>query len=161
MEIKLTDSITIRDRFDWDLNELITLSPIVFATRLVEHLSVANKSKEIERISNSLLDQMLIYIDRNTFFPRVRFSKKQEEIINEGQICVNCFSLMKNTEICPQCEFSYEKKLPYDKKIEESESNIRQSERVKASEENKKRGTISLPVMFKGKEKQVTKLSAM
>ena len=99
---------------------------------------------------------MLMYIDRNTFFPRVRFSKKQEETINEGQICVNCDSLMRNSEICGQCDFSYEKKLPYEKKGDEIEMNVRQSERVKVTED-KKKGIVSLPLMFKGKEKQTCK----
>jgi len=78
----------VRDHFDWDLNELHSLSPAIFAKTIGVELQLPpdQKQAEITKMTNSILDQILAYIEKNTFFPRTRFSKKEEEIIAEGQV---------------------------------------------------------------------------
>lgn len=56
-------------------------------------------------MSNSILDQIQAHIDKNTFFPRVRFGKKEEDIIANDQVCVNCDSLLQNSDTCAHCGF--------------------------------------------------------
>jgi hypothetical protein len=35
-----------------------------------------------DSIANQILDQITAHIDKNTFFPRIRFGRKEEEIIS-------------------------------------------------------------------------------
>lgn len=80
--------MTVRDRFDWGLNELQCLSPAVFARIIGERLMLPEeeKEKQIKKMADSILDQIFAYIEKNTFFPRTRFSKREEEIIAEGHV---------------------------------------------------------------------------
>jgi hypothetical protein len=62
------------------------LRPIDFSTALISHLpfytNQEEKDKAIQAMTNSILDQIQSHIEKNTFFPRVRFCKKEEEIIS-------------------------------------------------------------------------------
>jgi hypothetical protein len=168
----------IRDKFDWDLNELQNLSPYRFAASLVDLLNIKNKKEEITRISNCILDQIIAYVEKNTFFPRVRFCKREEEIISEGQvielliksdqICVNCDSLLLNGEICEHCGFSFVNKFPIDRKYsknpfidlkrnEDFLMTTRQTERQRILEETKRKivPSINIGMTYNGKEKKV------
>lgn len=86
MDIRVSENLIVRDRFDWDLKELI--SPANFARSIVELTNLPDKDKEVEikRLADSILDQILVYIEKNTFFPRVRFCKREEEVIAEGEV---------------------------------------------------------------------------
>ena len=64
---------------------------------------------------NSLLDQINAHIEKNTFFSRQRFSKREEETISEGYICINCETLLKS-DICENCGFSFDRKFQFEKK---------------------------------------------
>jgi hypothetical protein len=84
------------------------LLPLDFATALYNQMipffkSDEEKQKTIEHISNSILDQIKAHIDKNTFFPRTRFGKKEEEILANDQICVNCDSTLNNPDFCIHC----------------------------------------------------------
>lgn len=63
----------------------LRLRPIDFASALCNELPFFQSDKDrqqaIEKISNSILDQIQAHIDKNTFFPRVRFCKKEEDMI--------------------------------------------------------------------------------
>ena len=128
-------------------------------------------------MQNSIIDQILIYIEKNTFFPRVRFCKREEEIIAEGQICVNCDSLLKNAEICDNCGFSFERKFPGERyfiyiyiyiniliintyRLDDLTVSHRQTERQRSLEETRKTKNFlsainNLGVLFLDKEKKV------
>ena len=144
MDIRVSEDLIIRDRFDWGLNELHSLSPAIFARILGERLNLPTeiKEREIQRMADSILDQIFAYIEKNTFFPRTRFSKREEEIIAEGHICVNCNALLQNTDNCSYCGFSFEKKLPIDKRMDDIVVPIRQTSRQRSLEEAKKRQSI-------------------
>jgi hypothetical protein len=72
--------------------------------------SEEHKQKTAIAISNSILDQITAHIDKNTFFPRVRFCKKEEEIISNDQLCVNCDSILNNPDFCIHCGLQFERK---------------------------------------------------
>ncbi len=115
LDLPLAPNVTLRDQFDWDLSD-VRLRPCHFAralveTLLVEHDDPADKQKLIDKISNSILDQLNAYIEKNTFFPRVRFGKKEEERLTNEQICVNCDSVLANQDYCIHCGFLYERKV--------------------------------------------------
>lgn len=96
----------LRDRFDWDMMEP-RLRPIDFASALCSQLPFFKSDEErqqtIESMSNSILDQITAHIDKNTFFPRVRFCRKEEETMATEQICVNCDSILTNPDQCVHC----------------------------------------------------------
>ena len=52
----------------------------------------------------------MAHIDKNTFFPRVRFCKKEEEIIANEQICLNCDSILSNPDFCIHCGMQYDRR---------------------------------------------------
>jgi len=60
----------------------------MFARLIGERLQLPQeeKEKEIKEMASSILDQIFGYIEKNTFFPRTRFSKREEEIIAEGHV---------------------------------------------------------------------------
>lgn len=68
------------------------------------------REKTIESISNNILDQIQAHIDKNTFFPRTRFGRKEEEILANDQVCVNCDSVLNNPDYCVHCGQQYERK---------------------------------------------------
>jgi hypothetical protein len=84
------------------------LRPIDFATALCNQMvpffrDEDHKEKAITAMANQILDQITAHIDKNTFFPRVRFCKKEEEIISNDQVCVNCDSILNNPDYCIHC----------------------------------------------------------
>lgn len=52
---------------------------------------------------------------------------------------MNCNSLLQNADNCSYCGFSFEKKLPVDKKMDDIVVPIRQTSRQRAMEESRKR----------------------
>jgi len=102
LDIRFGNKFVLRDRFDWDLMEP-RLRPIDFATALCNQMipffrDEDHKEKAITAMANQILDQITAHIDKNTFFPRVRFCKKEEEIISNDQVCVNCDSILNNPD---------------------------------------------------------------
>ena len=119
LDVTLGKDFVLRDRFDWDLSQT-SLRPVDFVTALVlklpdpatiygltdvemvkhsaEHLSHIELSSHrmtlIERLTETVLEQIADHIDKNTFFPRQRLNKKEEDIISKQQVCVNCDSLL-------------------------------------------------------------------
>ena len=73
------------------------------------HLAHLELSKErlesIQRMTESILLQINDHIDKNTFFPRQRLNKKEEDIISKQQVCVNCDSMLSanQPDYCFQC----------------------------------------------------------
>ena len=63
-----------------------------------EHLRHIEVSEQrlalIRKLTESVLCQIQEHIDKNTFFPRQRLNKKEEDIISKQQVCVNCDSLL-------------------------------------------------------------------
>ncbi|CDW79536.1 dna binding and zinc-finger domain-containing protein [Stylonychia lemnae] len=113
LDVRICNKFIIRDKFDWDLMEP-RLRPQDFAAALCSQLPVfktdEEKQQTIEKMTQSILDQIQAHIDKNTFFPRVRFCRKDEEIISNDQVCVNCDSILTNSEFCNHCGLQYEKK---------------------------------------------------
>ena len=119
LDVTLAKDFVLRDRFDWDLSQN-QLRPVDFVTALVlrlpdpaeldgistgkkvkhfaEHLAHIQVSEQrlslIERLTETVLAQIADHIDKNTFFPRQRLNKKEEDIISKQQVCVNCDSLL-------------------------------------------------------------------
>ena len=120
IDITLAKDFVLRDRFDWDLGKN-TMRPIDFATALVlklpdpseiqedekpikivkhteghlSHIEVSEKRLAlIYKLTESILEQIADHIDKNTFFPRQRLNKKEEDIISKQMVCVNCDSLL-------------------------------------------------------------------
>jgi len=62
------------------------LRPIDFATALCAEMpffkSEEERAQTVTSITNQILDQLNAHIERNTFFPRIRFCRKEEEIIS-------------------------------------------------------------------------------
>ena len=115
IDISLEKDFILRDKFDWDLSQG-QLRPIDFVTCLVmqlpepypsrtgkikhkaahlRHLEVSEgQMAVIEKLTEQVLRQINEHIDKNTFFPRQRLNKKEEDIIAKQQVCVNCDSLL-------------------------------------------------------------------
>jgi uncharacterized paraquat-inducible protein A len=66
----------------------------------------------IERITEIILSQINEHIDKNTFFPRQRLNKKEEDIIAKQQVCVNCDSLLNpaTPDFCFQCGTQFDRR---------------------------------------------------
>ena len=61
----------------------------------LKHLELSQVRLDcIYKITESILTQINEHIDKNTFFPRQRLNKKEEDIISKQQVCVNCDSLL-------------------------------------------------------------------
>ena len=123
IDVTLGKDFVLRDRFDWDLSQ-VSLRPIDFVTALVtqlpdpaviqgddpiplvkhsaEHLSHIEVSEKrlklIENLTEQVLRQIADHIDKNTFFPRQRLNKKEEDIISKQQVCVNCDSMLSTAQ---------------------------------------------------------------
>ena len=61
----------------------------------LKHIELSDKRlKLIDKLTETVLGQIADHIDKNTFFPRQRLNKKEEDIISKQQVCVNCDSLL-------------------------------------------------------------------
>ncbi len=61
----------------------------------LKHIEVSEERMDlIDKLTESILSQIAGHIDKNTFFPRQRLNKKEEDIISKQQVCVNCDSLL-------------------------------------------------------------------
>jgi hypothetical protein len=51
-------------------------------------------------------------VDKNTTFTRIRLNRKEEDIVTNQLICINCDSkLGQNDDYCAHCCFQYDRKL--------------------------------------------------
>ena len=116
INVRVNKNVTVRDRFDWDLNDY-KLRPVDFSSCLCESLPESvwlnkeDKQRTIKEMTNSILAQLTQHIEKNTFFPRVRFAKKEEDLVNIQGLCLNCDSRLLNPDQCIHCGFQYEKKV--------------------------------------------------
>lgn len=116
LDVSLGKDFTLRDRFDWDMSQN-SLRPVDFATALVLQLPMVNEGPNepkkqhyaphlshiylterrqewVKKVTDLILEQITSHIEKNTFFPRQRLNKKEEDIISKQQVCVNCDSIL-------------------------------------------------------------------
>lgn len=68
----MPDNVKVRERFDWNLS-CSYVSPSIFARKFVDETSIPESN--YEDLKNQILDQIILHIEKNTFFPRVRSSR--------------------------------------------------------------------------------------
>lgn len=142
--IMLNDKLIIRERIDWDLNEE-TKCPTTFATNFVYSIKDIIDDGLIEynirNIKNQILDGLLEHIEKNTFIPKLRLAKKENE---NNQTCLNCESVIFNQEYCVNCMFIFEKKIEKKntEKVEPVLDEFRQTERQRILELRQKNVNI-------------------
>lgn len=49
-------------------------------------------------------------MEKNTNFPRIRLNQVQADTVTNQQICINCDSVLKNSDYCVHCCFHYDRK---------------------------------------------------
>jgi ribosomal protein L40E len=163
VDIYINEDFIIRDIIDWDLNDE-KRSPEKFANIIVNELSVIIEPEMIEfnkkNIREQILDQILEHIEKNTFFPRVKLFKKENDATQNTQLCINCNSIIYNPEFCVNCMYVFEKKVEKKSNNEEKIDDSRQTERQKILELRQKNINVDeLSVTFsqEGREKKVCK----
>jgi ribosomal protein L40E len=161
VDVYLNENFIVRDQIDWDLYEE-KKSPELFANVFVNELSEIIDQDMIEynkrNIREQILDQLLEHIEKNTFFPRVKLIKKENEATQNSQLCINCNSIIFNPEFCINCMYVFEKKIEKKANNEEKIDDSRQTERQKILEFRQKNINVDeLSVTFsqEGREKKV------
>lgn len=56
------------------------------------------------------MSQIMVHVEKNTNFTRMRLNRKEEDLVTNHSICINCESIMNNTEFCQVCCFQYDRK---------------------------------------------------
>ena len=144
ISIMLNDKLIIKEKIDWDLQDE-KKSPSTFAENFVENLKDIIDPTLIEynitNIKNQILDGLLEHIEKNTYFPRLRLAKKENE---KNQICLNCESVIFNQEYCVNCMFIFEKRQEKKttEKVEPVVDEYRQTERQRILELRQKNVNI-------------------
>lgn len=163
VDILINHSLQVRERIEWDLVEE-SKSPEIFAEKLVNSLTHIISSDLVEfnkkNIKNQILDQLLDHIDKNTFFPRLRLIKKENEASQNNQLCMNCNTVIFNSEYCVNCMFVFEKKIEKKPSANVVEEEVRQTERQRILELRQKNVNvedIAVAYTQEGKEKKICK----
>lgn len=165
IDIVLDNNVIIRERLDWDLNDH-KKSPEIFAQILVENLSSIIGAELLEfnltSIRNQIMDQLLEHIDKNTYLPKMKPMKKDNDFNPSNQLCPNCNTTIYNSDYCINCMFIFEKKL--DKKFVVSKESapaqdelVRQTDRQRILELRQKNIGVSestIAYMSEKKEKK-------
>ena len=125
IDVAISKDFVLRDRFDWELGSGQG-RPVDFATCLIMELPDFDPAKKgpkkthyaphlthiklseakmaaVKRLENEILRQINEHIDKNTFFPRQRLNKKEEDLVMKHQICVKCDSILTG----PVMDFCY------------------------------------------------------
>ena len=108
--LKLPDPALMRTEADDDSVD------VKMVQHTAEHLSHIELSEErmklVDKLTESVLCQIANHIDKNTFFPRQRLNKKEEDIISKQQVCVNCDSLLSTAQpdYCFQCGTQFDRR---------------------------------------------------
>jgi predicted Zn-ribbon and HTH transcriptional regulator len=163
-DILINEKLQVKDRIDWDLVEE-NRSPEIFANKLVDKLEGIIDKNLIDynknNIKNQILDQLLDHIEKNTFFPRLRLIKKENEASQNTQLCMNCNTVIYNPEYCVNCMFVFEKKIDKQKtNVSILEEENRQTERQRMIELRQKNinvDDISVSYTQEAKEKKICK----
>lgn len=134
LHLQVTPTFTLRDHFDWDLGDQHK-DPTVFA----EKLALAVGIQCAEELSMQIYEQIVDHVERYTVQTRTRIGRRPED--QAGDLtCLNCDSILYNSDICRACGVSLEKlrqkygqlNLPTESKGEEEEGvTVRQTERQK------------------------------
>ena len=112
-------------------------------------------------IKNQILDQLLDHIDKNTFFPRTRLIKKENEASSSNQLCPNCNTVIFDPDSCVNCMYVFEKKIEKKQGSVENGEDLRQTERQKILEMRQKNVNVDdIAVSFIQEGKKVCKKCA-
>ena len=80
--VEFPNNLFLTETIEWDLNDHLK-SPVKFAKLLCDKLKGQFDDrlykKNLETIERQLFDQMLSHVDKNTFFPRMRLLKRENE----------------------------------------------------------------------------------
>lgn len=169
VDMLLKNDLNIRDRFEWDLNDE-KKSPEIFARNLVSGLEELIDADLIEynytSIKNQIYDQLLEHVEKNTFFPRLRLIKKENEAASNNQLCMNCNTIIYNQDYCLNCMYVFEKKqekkiIPKENiPIDKNDDIFRQTERQRILELRQKNISYNdntASYTQDGKEKKICK----
>jgi hypothetical protein len=52
----------------------------------------------------------MVYIDKNTILSRIRLNRREEDLVTNHNICINCDSIMTSNDYCVHCCFQYDRK---------------------------------------------------
>jgi hypothetical protein len=89
ISVFLNDNLVIKESIEWDLSD-VRKDPEIFAKIFCEELrSIIDPSLfdfNIRNIRNDILNQLLDHVDKNTFFPRLRLIKKENEANTNNQV---------------------------------------------------------------------------
>ena len=90
------------------------MRPLDFAKELVENLNIYSKDvaeETVRKIEGSILSQIITHIEKNTTFTRIRLNRREEDLVTNQLICINCDSaLIANADYCAHCCFQYDRK---------------------------------------------------
>ena len=107
---KSNDFIILRDRFDWDLNDSY-MRPKLFAKQLAQQMGL--KLDASEQIEHSIMSQIAAHVEKNTGSilkdksnpSQIRLNRREEELVTQQMICINCQSFLTNPDYCIHCCF--------------------------------------------------------
>jgi len=161
IEIKLKEDLIINERIDWDLTKE-KKSAKIFGDKLVDGLidiideGLIEYNKE--NIKNQILDSLLLHVEKNTSLPRLHLIKKDNDIISNNQLCINCNTVIFNQEYCVNCMHIFEKKEKKQvEKVDPEIDEFRQTERQRILELRQKNVEIEDLVGAEVKDKKICK----
>ena len=89
LSIFIRDNLIIKEIIDWDLSD-VKKDPEIFAKVFCKELkSIIDPDLfefNVKNIRNEILNQLLEHVDKNTFFPRLRLIKKENEANTNNQV---------------------------------------------------------------------------
>ena len=94
LNIHLNDNLIIKEVIDWDLSDVHKDPEIfaqIFCKELKDIIDPTLYEYNVKNIRNEILNQLLEHVDKNTFFPRLRLIKKENEANTNNH--VNIFLL--------------------------------------------------------------------
>jgi ribosomal protein L40E len=144
ISLMLNYKLIIKEKINWNLED-DRKSPYIFAKNFVDRLKDSIEPDLIEfnitNIKNQILEGLLEHIDKNTYIPKLRLAKKENE---NNQTCLNCDSVIFNQEYCVNCMFIFEKRVEKKtiEKVEPVLDEFRQTERQRILELRQKNVNI-------------------